>query len=189
MVDHIFTKNLISKKSSPKKALNYINTERIPTREITFRNPSNSKPFIKTDVQIMKYKRDKMINTFFSKYDSSLFTMIEIGFDFSLSEKTSGLLLKIRRKLPQIDAEILGFIWLVDKGENGGMHFHLVIATKRLDFKNKKLPNELKLNFKGKKVHSAFVSNKPKLNEYILKKKIYYIGKRKRVFGNSRIFK
>ena len=123
-----------------------------------------------------------------------MFVLVQVGqivngFDFSLSEKTSGLLLKIRRKLPQIDAEILGFIWLVDKGENGGMHFHLVIATKRLDFKDKKLPNELKLNFKGKKVHSAFVSNKPKLNEYILKKKIYYIGKRKRVFGNSRIFK
>jgi len=66
---------------------------------------------------------------------------------------------------------------------NGTMHFHLVVAIERLNLKGKTLPKELKITFKDKKIHSAMVSNKPRLMNYLRKKEIYYIGKRKRVWG------
>jgi len=111
--------------------------------------------------------------------------MIEIGFDFSVEEKTATLIRKLKRSLPKINSEILGYLWLIDKGENEGMHFHLIISMPRINCQGKSLPKELKLTIKNKKVHSAFVSNKPKMMNYLLKKKIYYIGKRKRVHGRS----
>jgi hypothetical protein len=89
--------------------------------------------------------------------------MIELGFDFSISEKTSKILLKLKRNLSKINTPLLGYIWLVDKGDvYGNMHFHLVVAIKKMNIRGKKLPDELKLTFKSKKIHSSFVSNKPK---------------------------
>jgi hypothetical protein len=120
-------------------------------------------------------------------YSGIEYTWLEIGFDFSVNLRVSEILLKLKRNLIKIDVPTASFVWLVDKGDlNGNMHFHLLVATPRLDLKGKALPDCLKLKFKNKKIHSSFVTNKPNWIYYLKKKEIYFIGKRKRVYGKSR---
>jgi hypothetical protein len=113
--------------------------------------------------------------------------MIEIGFDFKVTKRVADILLKLKRNLNKIGVIPLDYFWLVDKGDVfGQMHFHLVVAIDKIDVKGKTLPKELKLNFKEKKVHSKLVSNKQNVKDYLLRKPIFFIGKRKRVYGKSR---
>lgn len=164
-----------------------LNSIRTPLYEKSFRSYTNGQVFKVTDVQIMKYKRNKMIEKFNFLYRGVNYTWLEIGFDFSVNTKVSDILLKLKRNLIKIGVVIEGYIWLVDKGNlYGNMHFHLVVAIPRLDLRGKTLPDCLKLKFKNKKIHSSFVTNKPKMIDYLLNKEIYFIGKRKRVYGKSK---
>lgn len=184
MTEHRFTQ-AISKRTISIE----INSIRLPLYEKTFFNKSTGKKFEKNDVEIMTYKRNKIFIEYFKFFASnSSYSMIEIGFDFKTSHRVSDILLKLKRQLKKLDVTILGYCWLVDKGDMGTMHFHLVVTIPKLDVKGKSLPNELKITFNEKKVHSSFVRNKPKLRDYLLRKEIYYIGKRKRVYGKSRFF-
>jgi hypothetical protein len=187
MVTHHFTE-LSSKKSFQNKELDYTNQERKPKYVKAFRNKITQEKFVTNEVQIMKYKRNKKITLFFDTYSSySKFSLIEIGFDFEVTPKVSDVLRIAKRNIARLNQDFLGYIWLVDKGtENGTMHFHLIVASNKLDFVGKKLPREMLFKFNGKKIHSSFVKNNEKLKKYLLKKKIYFIGKRKRVFGKSR---
>lgn len=165
------------------------NCIRKPSYEKTFFNRTSGKKFEKNDVEIMTYKRNKSITSFFKFFASnSKYSMIEIGFDFNTSHRVSDILLKLKRQLKKLDTSILGYLWLVDRGEMATMHFHLVVVIPKIDVKGKPLPKELKITFNEKKIHSSFVRNKPKLRDYLICKEIYYIGKRKRVFGKSRFF-
>jgi hypothetical protein len=177
-----------SKKSTSIIELNYINTTRKAKYRKIFINKLTGKKFIKNDVQIMKYKRDLQIIEFFRKYSSNAdYTMIEIGIDFKTTNRAADILLKLKRNLNKIGLKPLQYFWLVDKGEEfGNMHFHLIVVVNKINLKGKLLPKELKLKFKGKKIHSSFVNNKPKMMKYLLDKEIFYIGKRKRIFGKSR---
>jgi hypothetical protein len=113
--------------------------------------------------------------------------MIEIGIDFKVTNKVADVLLKLKRNLNKIGIKPLEYFWIVDRGVVfGNFHFHLVVAVDKIDLKGKQLPKELKINFKDKKIHSSFVRNKPKMMEYLMNKKIFYIGKRKRIYGRSR---
>ncbi len=179
----------LSKMSSNNIDIKYINNIRIPKYNKYFKNSFNGQLFIKNEVQIMKYKRNKSIIEFFNRYKSNIkYTMIEIGVDFNSTKRISDIIFKLKRQLKKIDIKVFGYTWLIDRGEYGGMHFHLVVTIEKIDIKKKKLPKEFKLLFKRKKIHSSLVSNKFKLMNYLLKKEIYYIGKRKRVFGKSRKF-
>lgn len=164
-----------------------LNAIRMPLYEKSFKSYTNGQVFKVTDVQIMRYKRNKIIEKFNSMYRSVKYTWLEIGFDFSVNTRVSDILLKLKRNLFKMGIPIEGYVWLVDKGNlYGNMHFHLLVAIPRLDLKGKTLPNCLKLKFKNKKVHSSFVTNKPKMIDYLLNKEIYFIGKRKRVYGKSK---
>jgi hypothetical protein len=177
-----------SKKSTSIIELNCINTERKAQYIKTFFNSVTGKKFQRNDVQILKYKRNKLIKEFFRKYSSNKdYTMIEIGIDFKVTNKVADVLLKLKRNLNKIGIKPLEYFWIVDRGVVfGNFHFHLVVAVDKIDLKGKQLPKELKINFKDKKIHSSFVRNKPKMMEYLMNKKIFYIGKRKRIYGRSR---
>lgn len=187
MVIHHYT-GLSSKKSFQSKELVYTNQERKPKYIKEFVNITTGKKFKKTDVQIMKYKRNKKITIFFDTYSScSKFSLIEIGFDYQVTTKASDVLRIAKRNIAKLNQDFLGYIWLVDKGiENGTMHFHMVIACNKLDYSGKRLPKEMQFKFNEKKIHSSFVKNNEKLKKYLLNKKIYSLSKRKRVFGKSR---
>jgi hypothetical protein len=177
-----------SKKSTSIIELNCINTERKAQYIKTFFNSVTGEKFQRNDVQILKYKRNKLIKEFFRKYSSNKdYTMIEIGIDFKVTNRIGDILLKLKRNLNKMGVPQLEYFWLIDKGAvYGNMHFHLIVAVDKIDLKGKQLPKELKINFKEKKIHSSFVRNKPKMLEYLLKKEIFFIGKRKRVYGKSR---
>jgi len=138
MTEHHYTKHLNSKKSLHNIGVNVINSTRIPQLEKIFINKTNGQKFATDEVKIMEYKRNKQITFFGEKYSSnSKYTMIELGFDFSVSVKTSEILLKLKRKLKKLGTPMLGYFWLVDRGMNGTMHFHLVVGIKRLSLKGK----------------------------------------------------
>jgi len=180
----------LSIESTSKNDVNYINCKRLPIHRICFYNPLSGHRFYTDDVKLMVRKRNSQIDDFFRVYSSEKkYTMIEFGFDFEMTNNVSDVLLVVRRNFNRMGIPILGFFWLVDKGDkNGTMHFHLTVSTEFLNYSGKKLPKHLKMTFKKKKIHSGFVNNRSRWKRYLKQKDIMYIGKRKRVYGKSRQF-
>lgn len=171
------------------KELNVINTERLPRYDKTFFNKITGEKFKTNEVKMMRYKRNKILSNFYQEFKESKYTWLEIGLDFKTTTRIADVLLKLNRNLKKINLKTLSYVWLVDKGqEHGNMHFHLLVCVDRIQIKGNKLPKELKLSFKERKVHSSFVSNKNLMIRYLKKKPIFYIGKRKRVYGKSRYY-
>jgi hypothetical protein len=128
-----------------------------------------------------------MLDEFYDRYNISKYSWIEIGFDFKTTTRIGDIILKVKRNLNKINLKPLAYVWLVDKGETyGNMHFHLIVVIDRIEIKGQKLPQELKLTFKQRKIHSSFVGSKKKMINYLKKKTLFFIGKRKRVHGKSR---
>lgn len=187
MKPKVYCKDIYSNISIQDIEVNVINTERKPRYEKTFYNRITGEKFNTNDVKISRFKRNQILDGFYNRYNEVKYTWIEIGFDFKTTTRIGDVLLKIKRNLNKINLNPLSYVWLVDKGETyGNMHFHLLIAVDRIDIKGKKLPKELILTFKQRKVHSSFVGSKKKMINYLKKKPIFYIGKRKRVYGKSR---
>lgn len=187
MSTHHFTKRTPSYKSLQDRELNVINTERVASYEKTFFNKITKERFDTDDVKIMKYKRNKILTEFHQEYKEAKYTWLEIGLDFKTSTRIGDVLLKLNRNLKKINLKSLAYVWIVDKGETyGNMHFHLLVAVDKIDLKGSRLPNELRLSFKERRLHSSFVANKKKMIDYLKKKPIFYIGKRKRVYGKNR---
>lgn len=187
MSTHHFTKRASSYMSFQDREVNVINTERVAKYEKTFFNKKTQEKFNTDEVKMMRYRRNLMLTDFYQEFKEAKYTWLEIGFDFTTTTRIGDVLLKITRNLYKINLKPLAYVWLVDKGEkHGNMHFHLLVAIDKIDIKGKELPKELKLTFKERKVHSSFVSNKKNMVDYLKNKPIYYIGKRKRVYGRSR---
>jgi hypothetical protein len=187
MSNHYFTNRNSSYLSFQDKELNVINTERIPRYDKTFFNKITGEKFNTNEVKIMRFRRNQMLTDFYQEFKESKFTWLEIGLDFKTTTRIADVLLKLNRNLKKINLKSLAYVWLIDKGsEYGNMHFHLLVCVDRIQIKGSKLPKELRLSFKERKVHSSFVSNKNLMIRYLKKKPIFYIGKRKRVFGRSR---
>jgi hypothetical protein len=187
MSNHYFTIRTPSYLSIQDKEVNVINTERVPHYDKTFLNKKTGEIFITNEVKMMKHRRNQMLTNFYNDYKGTKYTWLEIGVDFKTTTRIADVLLKLNRNLKKMNLKTLSYVWLIDKGtEYGNMHFHLLVSVDRIQIKGSKLPKELKLSFKDRRVHSSFVTNKIRWIRYLKKKPIYYIGKRKRVFGKSR---
>lgn len=187
MTSHYYTRKTPSYESFKDKELNVINSERVVSYEKTFFNKITKEKFDTDDVQIMKYKRNKILTDFYQKYKESKFTWLEVGLDFKATTRISDVLLKLNRNLKKMNLKSHAYVWIVDKGEiYGNMHFHLLVVVDKIQIKGKELPKELKLTFKERKVHSSFTRSKKNMINYLMEKPIFYIGKRKRVWGKSR---
>lgn len=187
MSTHHFTKRTTSYMSFQDREVNIINTERVAKYEKTFFNKVTKEKFNTDEVKMMRYRRNLMLTDFYQEFKDAKYTWLEIGFDFTTTTRIGDVLLKLKRNLKKINLKSLSYVWLVDKGDRfGNMHFHLIVVVDRIQLKGSKLPDELKLSFKERKLHSSFVANKKKMIEYLKKKPIFYIGKRKRVYGKSR---
>jgi hypothetical protein len=187
METKVYCKDIYSNISIQDIEVNVINTERKPRYEKTFYNRITGEKFNTNDVKISRFKRNQILEGFYNRYNEVKYSWIEIGFDFKTTTRIGDVLLKVKRNLNKINSNPLSYVWLVDKGETyGNMHFHLLVAVDRIEIKGQKLPKELILTFKQRKVHSSFVGSKKKMINYLKKKSIFYIGKRKRVYGKSR---
>lgn len=155
----------------------------------TFLNITNGVLHSISDLDLLKSKRNKMINSFVKTYDR-LYTNEEISiFSFVVYEKdyptVSKFLNTISAKLRRKHISKLGYFWVRDVGYNEFLpHFHVIMATSRItkdDFEN------LFLN-KPQKFKVEFQKTKSGLKKYLMDKELF--GKKgQRTFGRSKTFK
>lgn len=188
MAKFIFKKRLSKRSRKDNKSFKTTLTIRKPSYISVFQHEHNGDFFEFDDVAITKYKRNQIIKMFFDAYSNKVnYQLFEFGVPFSVSISIGSIIQKIKRKCSYMNNELLGYIWVYDVGEeNFGEHYHLVIATKKV--KKCKYPDELKINFKGKKVHGDFVKTYNAFKNYLLGKQLYDRGYKKRLFGKSKIF-
>ena len=187
MSSHHFSTRINSNISNNDIEYNIINTERKATLLKSFKTANPNVKFHTDNVKMIKYNRNKQLTNFYNQFKETKYTWFEIGFDFRTTTRLADIVLKAKRNLSKIGLDPIAYIWIIDKGKrNGLMHYHLLIVTDKIQLKGKQLPKELQLTFKQRIVHSSFVSNKKWIIAYLKKKPIYYIGRKRRVFGKSR---
>ncbi|MBZ9779844.1 hypothetical protein LB452_13025 [Psychroflexus sp. CAK8W] len=154
-----------------------------------FQNESNGVFYEISDVQKQRFKRNKLISHFFEKFsDKNKFQLFEFGLPYDISQSISPITQKLKRRCETNGIQLHGYIWVYDVGEeNFGQHYHLVLATS--PFIDKKYPDALKMSFKKKNIHGAFVRNAKHLERYLKGKQIFERGYRKRLFGKSNSLK
>ena len=187
MSSHHFSKRIISNISNNDIEYNIINTERKPTFLKSFKTGNPNVKFHTDNVKMIKYNRNKLLTNFYNQFKDNRFTWFEIGFDFGTTTRVADIVLKAKRNLSKIGINPIAYIWIIDKGKRSGlMHYHLLIVTDKIQLSGKQLPKELQLTFKQRIVHSSFVSNKKWIISYLKKKPVFYIGRKRKVYGKSR---
>ena len=162
-----------------------LNYPKEPRFEYLLEDKNSGKRFRFNDVDSIKFKRNKMMDIFFKVYKNSKYTLIESSFKKKKKTPISKVLQSIKQKSSNSEFPVLGYIWIIDVGENNRMHFHLVVAYPRIDARNKYLPKFLKYKFKNKKIYSRFVESKIGFREYLKLKKVFERGYRKRTYNKS----
>lgn len=104
----------------------------------------------------------------------------------------------IKNRYSSNGAEVLGFVWVLELSEENNLpHYHLLIASSRINFKGDHIPNELCIQGHwGQKVHIQPVSTPSHLRAfpgYFTKRAdgILWAGDHKlaRAYGRSQVFK
>lgn len=187
MSSHHFSTRINSNISNNDIEYNIINTERKATLLKSFKTANPNVKFHTDNVKMIKYNRNKLLTNFYNQFKETKYTWIEIGFDFETTTRVADIVLKAKRNLSKIGFKPIAYIWIIDKGKrNGLMHYHLLIVTDKIQLKGKQLPKELQLTFKRRIVHSSFVSNKKWIIAYLKKKPIFYVGRKRKVYGKNR---
>ena len=166
---------LITNVSAPKKT-SYIKH---------FRDTNTGNEVTFTDVDHIKYKRNKIITRFFNQYSNkNYYQLFEFGIPYQVAESVSPIIQKIKRRCKNEGLIVYGYLWVYDVGEeNFGEHFHLVIATNRII--TPKYPDALKISYHKKQIHGDFVRNAKRFENYLKKKQVFERGYRKRYYGKS----
>jgi hypothetical protein len=143
-----------------------------------------------TDIEVLKFQREKKIRLFFETYSCrKRYSLIEYVIDYNDTDKLDRFFFALKKALKENGSELLGFIRLVDIGDNGGIHHHITLAIPYINFKGKELPKHLKRTFNGRKVYGSLVRNRTKIMNYYIPKEIVELGIRKRTFVRSQKFK
>jgi hypothetical protein len=143
-----------------------------------------------TDLEVIKYNRAKKIRLFFETYlCRERYSLIEYVIDHNNNDKLDRFFFALKKVLKENGSELLGFIRLVDIGENGGVHHHITLAIPHIDIKGKDLPKHLKRTFNGRKVFGSLVRSRKKIMNYYIPKDIVELGIRKRTFARSQKYK
>lgn len=143
-----------------------------------------------TDLEVIKYNRAKKIKLFFEIYScKERYSLIEYVIDHNDNDKLDRFFFALKKALKENGSELLGYIRLVDIGENGGVHHHITLAIPYIDVKGKDLPKHLKRTFNGRKVYGSLVRNRKKIMNYYIPKEIVELGIRKRTFVRSQKYK
>tara|TARA_B110000902_G_scaffold147734_1_gene170377 strand:+ start:2317 stop:2925 length:609 start_codon:yes stop_codon:yes gene_type:complete len=153
--------------------------------EYLLKDIDSGKQFRFNDVDSIRFKRNKMIESFFSVYDNPNYSLVESCFLDSDDLPLNRVIQSIKQKSVNTNFPVLGYIWVIDVGANNKMHFHLVIAYPKLEVKNAAIPKFLKYSFRKNKIYSRFISNTNGFKTYLKKKKVFERGKRKRTYNKS----
>lgn len=177
---HIFTKTFSRRTKQGTKSI------RRATSIKVYEDESNQEWIPFTDLEVIKYNRAKKIRLFFETYSCrERYSLIEYVIDYNDNDKLDRFFFALKKALKENESELLGYIRLVDIGDNGGVHHHITVAMPKIDVKGKQLPKYLKRTFNGRKVHGAFVKNINKIMNYYIPKEIVELGIRKRTFARS----
>lgn len=167
-----------------------VKTIRRPVSIKVYQDELTEKIISFTDVEVVKFQRNKKIELFFEIYECKhRYTLIEYVIDHNDNEKLDRFFFALKKALKENGSGLLGYIRIVDIGENGGVHHHIVIAIPFINVKGKKLPKHLKRTFNGSIVHGELVKNKERKKNYYLPKNIVELGIRKRTFVKSHKYK
>jgi hypothetical protein len=143
-----------------------------------------------TDLEVIKYHREIKIKDFFQTYAcTKRYTLIEYVIDYNDSDKLDRFFFALKKSLKANNSNLLGYIRLVDIGENGRLHHHIVVSIPKINIKGEKLPQHLKRTFNTQKVHGELVKNNNKKMNYYIPKEIVELGVNKRVFARSQKYK
>jgi hypothetical protein len=143
-----------------------------------------------TDIEVIKFQREKKIRLFFETYSCrKRYSLIEYVIDYNDNDKLDRFFFALKKALKENGSELLGYIRLVDIGENGGVHHHITLAIPYINVKGKELPKHLKRTFNGRKVYGSLVRNINKIMNYYIPKEIVELGIRKRTFVRSQKYK
>lgn len=181
---HIFTKAFSIRTKQG------INSIRRVTSIKVYEDETNQQWIPFTDLEVIKYNRAKKIRLFFETYSCrERYSLIEYVIDYNDNDKLDRLIFALKKALKENGSELLGYIRLVDIGDNGGVHHHITVAIPKIDVKGKQLPKYLKRTFNGRTVHGEFVRNIKKIMNYYIPKEIVELGIRKRTFVRSQKYK
>jgi hypothetical protein len=181
---HIFTKTFSRRTKEDIKSIRKVTSIKV------YEDETNQEWIPFTDLEVIKYNRAKKIRLFFETYSCrERYSLIEYVIDHNDNDKLDRFIFALKKALKENGSELLGYIRLVDIGDNGGVHHHIVVAIHHIDVKGKELPKHLKRTFNGKKVHGEFVRNIQKIINYYVPKDIVELGIRKRTFVRSQKYK
>lgn len=181
---HIYTKTF-----SRRTKQGYISIRKATSIKV-YEDETNQQWIPFTDLEVIKYNRGKKIRLFFETYScGERYSLIEYVIDHNDTDKLDRFFFALKKALKENGSELLGFIRLVDIGENGGVHHHITVAIPKIDVKGKELPKHLKRTFNGRKVYGSLVRNRKKIMNYYIPKEIVELGIRKRTFVRSQKYK
>ena len=82
-----------------------------------------------TDLEVIKYHREIKIKDFFQTYACRIrYTLIEYVINYNENDKLDRFFFALKKSLKANNSNLLGYIRLVDIGENCGIHHHIIIS-------------------------------------------------------------
>lgn len=143
-----------------------------------------------TDVEVVQFKRNKKIEFFFEVYQcTKRYTLIEYVIVYDENQKIDRFIFSLKKALKNNGSELLGYINIVDIGDDMKVHHHITIAIPKINVKGEQFPKHLKRTFNDRKIYGGFVKSRIKLLNYYLPKEIVELGIRKRTFIKSHKYK
>jgi hypothetical protein len=181
---HIYTKTFSRRTKEDIKSIRRVTSIKV------YEDETNQQWIPFTDLEVIKYNRAKKIRDFFEIYSCrERYSIIEYVIDHNENDKLDRFFFALKKALKENGSKLLGYIRLLDIGENGGVHHHIAIAIPYINIKGKKLPKHLKRTFNGRIAHGELVKDYNKKKNYYIPKDIVELGIRKRTFVRSKNYK
>lgn len=181
---HIYTKTFSRRTKEDIKSIRRVTSIKV------YEDETNQQWIPFTDLEVIKYNRAKKIRDFFEIYSCrERYSIIEYVIDHNENDKLDRFFFALKKALKENRSKLLGYIRLLDIGENGGVHHHIAIAIPYINIKGEKLPKHLKRTFNGRIAHGELVKDYNKKKNYYIPKDIVELGIRKRTFVRSQKFK
>jgi hypothetical protein len=147
---------------------------------------------ITTDLDERKHRKTNGLSQFMEIYvglyfEESSVTILSAVVDANIYPKLTDFIKNFRRRLERRNIELLGYIWQRDVGGTLYKHYHLLIATKRM---NEALIKELidLGNMNKEKFSFQTLKTKGGMRDYLEKKELYAAPK-ERCWSRSNKFK
>jgi hypothetical protein len=181
---HIFTAPF------SKRTNREVKTIRRPVSVKIYQDVLSEQLYSFTDVEVVKFNRNRKLELFFDVYQcENRYSLIEYVLVYDENQKIDRFFFSLKKALKENGSELLGYINLIDIGQNMKVHHHITIAIPKIYLKGESFPKHLKRTFNGKKIYSSIVRSRKKLLNYYLPKDIVELGIRKRTFGKSHQYK